>query len=98
MNVAPKKVLTICGLYLIEHKEKIKNGNIKYFLEKDFSEEISNAGVSDKDQNLGKIIIESLKIGFPKLTAEKQEKIVEACRHILKSYLLLSKYHITKFI
>lgn len=77
----PKIIVRIWNIYIInKYKKQIENGDISFFLEKDYSQDVSNAEYSDKIMEA----INRLRGPIKSMSQESQEKTMKYIQNLSK--------------
>lgn len=82
----PKLIYKIWNMYIVnKYKSEIESGNIEFFLEKDYSQDISQAENSDKIMEA----INRLREPIKNMTSENQAKTMKYIQNLTKLAALI---------
>ena len=82
----PKLIVKIWHLYIInKYKTQIDNGDIRFFIEKDYSQDVSNAEYSDKIMEA----INRLRDPIKNMDVDNQLKTMKYIQNLTKLALLI---------
>lgn len=77
----PKMIVKIWNAFIVgKYKSEIESGNLDFFIDKDYSQDVSNAANSDKIMES----IDRLRAPIKNMTSENQAKVMKYIQNLTK--------------
>lgn len=85
-NITPKTLIGLWKNYSEKYKEEILQGNVHYFLNKEYSEDVKHLDNSDNKKTLQ--IIENLRTKFENMSEQNKKKTIQYIQNLTQLALL----------